>query len=82
MSTGAEIMVALNTLMKDKFDAWGLGQGSSAVHTERTGTSTFFGRGHYWAKKLKVPGKHQKSRECKGNHGKQVKIPEISGTFF
>ena len=55
------------------------------VHTERTSPSTFIllgGGGHYWAKKLKSPGKHQKSRECTGNHGKHVKIPENSGTFF
>ena len=40
------------------------------------------GRRHYWAKKLKAPGKHQKSLEYMGNHRKQVKIPENSGTFF
>ena len=37
---------------------------------------------HDWAKKLKAPGKHQKSLEYMGNHRKQVKIPENSGTFF
>ena len=89
MSTGAEIMVALNTLNTLHTNlmhvAWG------KVHleyTQREQARQHFSLGgggerrHYWAKKLKAPGKHQKSLEYMGNHRKQVKILENSGTFF
>ena len=74
-------MVALNTNFM--YGAWGQVHLQSA-HRENKHLNIFFvGRwGHYWAKKLKAPGKHQKSRECMANHEKHLKILENSGTSF